>query len=453
MASNRDDFTSDTIQRAAKRVGYLCSCPTCRVPTTGPSQEGHGSVSNIGEAAHICAAAPGGPRFDPNMTSEERKGIENCIWLCRTHARLIDTDTITYTVELLKQWKKDAETYAAYLLANGGKAEGKGDKADKKEIPVGGAFSLSHPFRYFGHENEVAIVLNWLADNKIIIVDGEGGIGKTEFCREVIDRAAKAAPECVVNAVNLIECRDFSQFIRRVAGVLGIAVAVDDTPESIEGLVLSRLSEVKGILYLDNFEDVMSEAKRNDAPVTVLVSSRKRIQGVLNKNELDLKPLDDDSAVSLFMEIWGGDEDERIRRFVIDDLCNFPLAIILAATHMVYYASSIEELKGQWAKARETVRIEGMENERHESVATALSITFEEVKADENARRLWELFTLFPDTIDIDTADRIIPDCYSARVKLTDLSVLHKDGEKLSMLPLLREYARETEEYNCELLL
>lgn len=134
MAGNRDDFTSDTIQRAAKRVGYLCSCPTCRVPTTGPSQDGPGRVSNIGEAAHICAAAPGGPRFDPNMTPEERKSIENCIWLCRTHARLIDTDSTKYTVELLGQWKKDAEAYAAYLLENGRKIEGKGDKADKKEI-------------------------------------------------------------------------------------------------------------------------------------------------------------------------------------------------------------------------------------------------------------------------------------------------------------------------------
>ena len=325
-----------------------------------------------------------------------------------------------------------------------------------------GAFIVSHPFQYFGHETEISEVLSWIGTHKIIFVYGEGGIGKTEFCREVLIQA-----NTKYYAVNLIECRDFSQFISRVAGVLGIPVSADDTPAMVERRVLEGLRQVSGILYLDNFEDAMSEAKTEkaerrrvldflrkcigDIPVTVLISSRKRIQGVLNKIELELKPLDDDSAVSLFMEIWGGDEDERIRRFVIDDLCNFPLAIILAATHMAYYASSIEELKAQWAKARETVRIEGMENERHESVATALSITYEEVKADENARRLWELFTLFPDTIDIDTADRIIPDCYSARVKLTDLSVLHKDGKMLSMLPLLREYVKETKEYREDL--
>ena len=373
-------------------------------------------------------------------------------------AQLMDNDPELKTILLLSEIKGSITPHPQ---------KNREDKEQAKTVSTEGAFSLSHPFNYYGHETDISEVLSWIGTHKIIIVHGEGGIGKTEFCREVIDRAAKAAPECVVIAVNLIECRDYSQFIRRVAGVLGIAVAVDATPESIEGSVLSKLGVVKGILYLDNLEDVMSEAKtekaerhkvlaflnkcRNDAPVTVLVSSRKKIQGVLNKNELELKPLDDDSAVSLFMEIWGGDEDEEIRRFVIDDLCNFPLAIILAATHMMYYASSIEELKGQWARARETVRIEGMENERHESVATALSITYEEVKADENARWLWELFTLFPDTIDIDTADRIIPDCYNARVKLTDLSVLHKGGEKLSMLPLLREYVKETEGYNEDL--
>ena len=53
------------------------------------------------------------------MTSEERKSIENCIWMCQTHSKLIDTDTEKYTVELLKQWKKDAEEVSSRALANG----------------------------------------------------------------------------------------------------------------------------------------------------------------------------------------------------------------------------------------------------------------------------------------------------------------------------------------------
>ena len=73
-----------------------------------------------------------------------------------------------------------------------------------------GAFIVSHPFQYFGHEAEISKVLSWIGTHKIIIVYGEGGIGKTEFCREVLIQA-----NTKYYAVNLIECRDFSQFISR----------------------------------------------------------------------------------------------------------------------------------------------------------------------------------------------------------------------------------------------
>lgn len=119
MGTGRDDFSTDTIRRAAERVGYRCSFPGCRKATVGASMESTRKVSNIGVAAHICAAAKGGPRYDENMTPEKRKGIDNCIWLCQTHAKLIDTDEHTYTVELLRQWKDNAEREAAKALANG----------------------------------------------------------------------------------------------------------------------------------------------------------------------------------------------------------------------------------------------------------------------------------------------------------------------------------------------
>lgn len=59
----------------------MCSKPDCRCHTIGPSRESNRAVSNVGVAAHICAAAPGGKRYDVNMTPEERMDIENCLWL------------------------------------------------------------------------------------------------------------------------------------------------------------------------------------------------------------------------------------------------------------------------------------------------------------------------------------------------------------------------------------
>lgn len=119
MGTGRDDFTEGTKRKAAGRVGYRCSFPGCHNATIGASMESSDKTAVTGVAAHICAAAEGGPRYDKNMTVEERRSIDNCIWLCQTHSKLIDADEKTYTVDRLRQWKKDAETAASMALANG----------------------------------------------------------------------------------------------------------------------------------------------------------------------------------------------------------------------------------------------------------------------------------------------------------------------------------------------
>lgn len=113
--STRDDFTNKTKEILAKRVGYHCSKPSCRIITTGPHEKKEKST-NIGVAAHITAAAPGGPRFDKNLTSEERKDIANGIWLCLTCSSIIDKDPVRFSVELLNDWKNTSEKFARDII-------------------------------------------------------------------------------------------------------------------------------------------------------------------------------------------------------------------------------------------------------------------------------------------------------------------------------------------------
>lgn len=102
---NRDDFREKTKLQIAKRAGWLCSYPSCRRLTVG------GNIM-VGTAAHICAAAPDGPRYDPNQTPEQRRAAENGIWMCRDHGTAIDSKDPEFTRAKLREWKAWAENEA-----------------------------------------------------------------------------------------------------------------------------------------------------------------------------------------------------------------------------------------------------------------------------------------------------------------------------------------------------
>ena len=109
----RDDFSTPVKEQIARRVGYLCS--RCYRSTVGPTTDPHRS-SNVGIAAHIAAAASGGPRFNTNMTSEERSAAPNGIWCCGPCAKRIDDDPLRFTVPILLELRAAAERAADQRL-------------------------------------------------------------------------------------------------------------------------------------------------------------------------------------------------------------------------------------------------------------------------------------------------------------------------------------------------
>lgn len=111
----RDGFTQKTKDLLANRVGWRCSNPNCRQATRAAAID-ESEIINIGVAAHITAASRGGPRYDENMSPEERKSVFNGIWLCQSCSKLIDSDAIRYSVYKLKQWKEIAEQLAVLDL-------------------------------------------------------------------------------------------------------------------------------------------------------------------------------------------------------------------------------------------------------------------------------------------------------------------------------------------------
>ena len=73
-------------------------------------------ASNTGDAAHIVAASSGpGARRANNgaLSTKELKSIENGVWMCTYHARLVDRDELTYTIQMLEKWREITEHKAS----------------------------------------------------------------------------------------------------------------------------------------------------------------------------------------------------------------------------------------------------------------------------------------------------------------------------------------------------
>jgi hypothetical protein len=111
----RDNFSKQTVIEIAKGVGWRCSNPDCMRPTVAANKAQDDTLI-LADAAHICAASPDGPRYDPTQTPAERQAKENGIWLCKVCARLVDLDATEYAVDVLRKWKHDAQKRALYEL-------------------------------------------------------------------------------------------------------------------------------------------------------------------------------------------------------------------------------------------------------------------------------------------------------------------------------------------------
>lgn len=100
---DRLPLLQSTIQRLYSRSGNICAFPGCeeRFFLTEDAE----NISNI---CHIESAKPGGQRFNPSQTNEDRRHYDNLILLCANHHKTTD-DIKTYTVEVLKSMKREHE--------------------------------------------------------------------------------------------------------------------------------------------------------------------------------------------------------------------------------------------------------------------------------------------------------------------------------------------------------
>ncbi len=153
----RDDFSKITKDILAKRVSFKCSNPNCKKTTVG-AHSIDDKIINLGVACHITAAAKGGPRFCKEITQEQRKSIQNGIWLCQNCAKLIDTDTNKYSYNELIKWKSLAEKESLSVITSDYTKKNQNSTLFDKRI-------LTYEKLYY-EIREVDILLRALIDSK-----------------------------------------------------------------------------------------------------------------------------------------------------------------------------------------------------------------------------------------------------------------------------------------------
>lgn len=96
-------YKPSTIRRLDTLSGNECSSPDCDKPLVARDDK-----SIISKICHIEAASSDGPRYNPNMTDDERRDFNNLILLCDECHTIIDNkeNENEYPVSVLKDWKE-----------------------------------------------------------------------------------------------------------------------------------------------------------------------------------------------------------------------------------------------------------------------------------------------------------------------------------------------------------
>lgn len=96
-----------TLHRLFILSGNECSMPDCKKQFIAEDK-----ITKISKVCHIEAASEEGPRFNINMTDDQRREFDNLILLCDEHHSIIDNkeNEKKYPVSLLKEWKRSHES-------------------------------------------------------------------------------------------------------------------------------------------------------------------------------------------------------------------------------------------------------------------------------------------------------------------------------------------------------
>ena len=312
----RDNFSQKVINNLRNRVANRCSNPDCRIPTTAP--KGSNQVTSIGVAAHICAASSGGPRYDESMTSQERKSIDNAIWLCNNCSTLIDKNEASYSVAILKEWKKIADNTAYKEL--GKKLPDSNDAIDILSIALSGypkkilmtAIENTHLATSRSLEqldprisvktafNENTLSLSLSAKEDVSIEIKINSIYSNEYAeksRELFEHGKELKIDS--EAIEIVGSPVIEKLFNNPNGVFSIS------PEKVSSVFRLFIAE-KGTNNIEQFYDICGHITRGSKSATLTGVGCDGIFGLISTFYTESNTTKCDSRISINYNLWDG---------------------------------------------------------------------------------------------------------------------------------------------------
>ena len=306
---------------------------------------------------------------------------------------------------------------------------------------------------FIGREKEIREVRELLRSKaRLVTLSGPGGTGKTRIALQAAADRVEQYPGGVW-WVDLSPIRDSALVMRSAAAALGIG---EESGKSAREQVAERLSDLKALIVLDNFEQVLEAAGEvgellAECPsLEILVTSR----AVLNlsiEHEYAVPEMPVDDAVTLFVErarsVRAGFELDSATRKSVENICarldGIPLAVELAAAQVrMLPPAHIEKQLSQRFKILVSPFRDAQQ--RQKTLGATIDWSYELLSEEE--RKVFAILSVFVGGFMLESAESLYesPDVFLSVIHLREQSLLRADEEggspRFRMLETLREY-------------
>jgi hypothetical protein len=229
MAGPRN-YTQSTIKKLFALSGNLCAFPGCNKRLVNDKNALDSCI------CHIEAAKPGGERYNPKMTNEERAGYNNLILLCPQHHA--ETNNIEkYTVAVMKKIKREHESQYlnerlnqnTSMLKNVIYAIAEINLQDKPDTPVLNIFDPNEK-----------IVFNELKENAGLIKEYRVYQAKLNTLYDELESQGSIKKEKLLENIKLIYIKIKGRYVQNEKNTISI---IKNNSDAIFDSVYEALSE------------------------------------------------------------------------------------------------------------------------------------------------------------------------------------------------------------------